>query len=875
MHIRTPVTGLVLLILAGGLLAVLFTLYHEKDRPPAEESSRLPDSLTRTSGDAKPAAKVEPALTAGASDSGPAPGCAPPALAASTPLPITGCVRDASGILLAGAFVRATGRQPRGKAPGKRFMRMLPVDPDGRFVFADLDSRYATFLVEGWKPGYCIAKRFARPGDRVEILLHHPGALFGRVTLQGTGAPGVDATVAVCSRNQETGHTRTDEEGRYRISGLPPGEYHASVTPRGGWMLERHESQVIIEAHQDTEADFSVSPGLLVRGRVTDAHTGVPITGARVGRAPDWKRVQNKTETDGDGRFVLDGFPDRCPLRVQAEGYVRFEAVVRSAVKEGREVTQDVRLQRAGMIVGRVVDPGGRGVPGAGIKLDRRRRQDTPGVRADAEGAFCLDGLPVNTEHRLVVFKKRFADRVTEPFTLRPGERRTGFLVRLTRGVRVSGRIRDKSGEPIPNACLHLRPDDWLAAHLDGRWNIRPDAEGRYRIKGLSAGSYSLEVLASGYLGRKLAGLVLAEDSVREDVDFLLEPGRILTGRVVDDEGRPVDRVWVAGRGGSTYTDARGCFTLNGLPPGMCGLSLHKPGYEMSNETVSDEPGDQDLVLVLHRAAGGIHGRVCRSDTGAPVKEFFVRWFHGHLESIRKFSDAEGRYRLEGRFLKAGEYYLEAGTSDGWISQDLVRVDLARGEDSRRVDLAVGAGASLEGRVLTPDGSPLPGAHVTVHSLSGPPRKVAAARTGRLGRFVMRGLVRGEFAVRARHRDWIEAQATVKVGRTRGPEVELRVLEEGGVLEVVAKDGDGTPLVGVEVKIRRPGGEVLLPVRALPFLFPSLTGSGGILERRSLPPGRFRVEVLRTGYQTGRVDVEIHAGVRSRVEAILAPAQPR
>lgn len=669
-------------------------------------------------------------------------------------------------------------------------------------------------------------------------------------------------------------------------------------------------TRVIVKAKQETETDFEVLPGLLVKGRVTDADSGVPIAGARV--APTLAGLtdeKNRVQTDAAGRYVLDGFPDRCRIRVQAEGYARFEAEVRSAEKEGREVVLDVRLLRAGTLAGRVVDPAGQGVPEARIFVVPGHPVGSHG-KTDQEGAFCLEDLPVNAERRLVVRKKGFANRVTDAFTLRPGECRTGFQVRMSRGSTLSGRIRNEAGEPVTNAYLYLQHDDQLGIHHGGRPNVRPDTEGRYKITGLPAGRYSFQVLANGYIGRKRSGIVLGEDSVLENIDVVLDRGLTITGRVVDDEGRPVNKASVtafqfslvkgmATRSVYTRTDAQGRFTLSGVPAGSCSVCPRKQGFERLEESVGVMAGDQGVVLVLRCAARGIHGRVSRVDTGAPVQQFFVRCFCGHEARSWKFNDAEGRFQIED--LKPAEYHLEAGTDDGLISSGLVRVKLMPAGDSRQVDLTVGPGASLEGRVLAPDGSPLAGADVTVHRRNGPSGRVGTARTGRLGRFTMRGLVPGEHGVRAQHADWIESQETVAVVRGRVAEVEIRLLEKGGILEVVVKDGEGAPIADARVEIRRPDGSIVHPdslfghpdqaksckrFKALKKANPDLdyqtfrramymTGSTGRVERHFLPPGRLRVEVRRAGYRIGRIEVEALAGARSGVDVILTPEKGR
>jgi protocatechuate 3,4-dioxygenase beta subunit len=278
------------------------------------------------------------------------------------------------------------------------------------------------------------------------------------------------------------------------------------------------------------------------------------------------------------------------------------------------------------------------------------------------------------------------------------------------------------------------------------------------------------------------------------------------------------------------------------------------------------QAGSENVVVVLRRNAC-LLGTVRRGDTGEPVMAFFVRWFHGQVARSQIFADSEGRFRIED--LKPGEYRLEAGTSEGWVSPLLVPVRVVRGGEPARLDLVLQPGGLLEGRVLAPDGSPLFGARVSVHRKHGPSGTVARTTTDGAGRFSMKSLASGDYAVGACHRDWIESWAEATLGPGRSSEVEIRLLGEGGALEVTVKDRQGRPIASATVKIRRPDGGVLLTDDDMIFQRVPCTDSNGVLVRDSLPPGRFVVEAQRPGYRSARTEVEIHAGARAQVEMRL------
>jgi Carboxypeptidase regulatory-like domain len=107
-------------------------------------------------------------------------------------------------------------------------------------------------------------------------------------------------------------------------------------------------------------------------GRVVADATNAPITGAQVmvfpagprsGRVPMGGPPPRAT-TDQNGRFVVGNLaPGEYVLNVQKSGFAPFNDPMapppKFTVAAGQALSVDVRLQRGGVISGRVLDPTG------------------------------------------------------------------------------------------------------------------------------------------------------------------------------------------------------------------------------------------------------------------------------------------------------------------------------------------------------------------------------------------------------------------------------------------------------------------------------------------------------------------------------------
>ncbi len=172
-------------------------------------------------------------------------------------LSVEGTVTDASGGPVAGASVYATdgleGRAQTGGSPG------AVSDQDGRFTLQALSEsvREIVAIHSDYAPGSSPVE--LQPGQpaQVSIALAPGGVLEG--TVREGGRPVSGATLSVFPRAGS--RVETGDDGRYRISGLPAGEFTVMVRYPSDGLGERPpvgEGNVTIEPGRATELDFDM-----------------------------------------------------------------------------------------------------------------------------------------------------------------------------------------------------------------------------------------------------------------------------------------------------------------------------------------------------------------------------------------------------------------------------------------------------------------------------------------------------------------------------------------------------------------------------------------------------------------------------------------
>jgi hypothetical protein len=165
-----------------------------------------------------------------------------------------------------------------------------------------------------------------------------------------------------------------------------------------------------------------------------------------------------------------------------------------------------------------------------------------------------------------------------------PPSRIFGFVTGYSPGVGIELRYAERAPHPIANVPIHLESE--VASR-----RTFTDSLGNYTFDGLPAGMFSVSADMPRNLGGGEKRTVSLRNHACSESNFIAVERAQLTGSLLDDKGAPVVTTQVVMvRTGSSknsdnimaYTDERGIFTVQRLPPGdfVLGVNISEPPRE-------------------------------------------------------------------------------------------------------------------------------------------------------------------------------------------------------------------------------------------------------------------------------------------------------
>ena len=368
--------------------------------------------------------------------------------------------------------------------------------------------------------------------------------------------------------------------------------------------------------------------GGTVQGKVTDDH-GKPVAGAQVvfhAPAPRESKVDPITlraTTNAEGLFRLV-VPSRPGLSIRrAMVWVFHPGLAIASMASLQELPGTMVLHKAVPKTITIEGPDGRPVAGARIspRLVSLALRDTPiavpdsvaelrAVTTGPDGKATLDYLA----NGALLFAVRItAESIgTQDFQLigsRDVDPGTTITLRLKPTTHLSGKVRNRAGEPIANQPVEI----WFKGTVRLEANpvrfkngqLLTSADGSFQTPdNLLVGSpYRIVVRAPG---KKtiLSDWITIGEKPRVLLPMIQRPLRAVSGRVVDRQGKPLVGIEVLQSGDgpertSTRSIADGRFTLGGFPQGSVFLFARGEGFRFFGRLI--KPGDRDITVELTR----------------------------------------------------------------------------------------------------------------------------------------------------------------------------------------------------------------------------------------------------------------------------------
>ena len=572
------------------------------------------------------------------------------ALAAATTKPaqsLTIHVVDAeSGKALPGATV-ILRREGEYKDP-------IPADNDGKAtVHPEADASYVCILCR--KDGYVSTATYWEESHGKPVALPKDFAVrlpkgnhIGGKVVDESGKPVAKAKV-ILDYHADEDETKqpvivpriadetieTDADGKWSYNGFPPDAPEIGIRVdhpdfiRDGILDKAPQKQALL----DRSAVITLQRGVEVPGSVTSAD-GKPIAGANVSTVKTTYVVNDfgqSEKTDAQGHYRLPHVrPGVTPITVTARGFA--PELQSTDVKPGMPPV-DFKLAPGRTLRGRVVDPQGKPIAGAGLYLRGWRRMASISWdgKSDADGRFTMPDAPPDALE-FQISKEGYRYRIREMIT--PPADGSEVIVTLQPEIKLSGAVVDaETKKPIEKFRVIEGCSLWEGhPPFFSFQSARPFTDGKYEFK-----SDAHEQVVACYVRIEAEGYTPAiSPAIRGGggtFDAALHRGSDVAGILTGPDGKPIAGADVAlsppGAQLDVWdqrvqtnevlkhkTDAAGHFSFPPQTGDIWLVVIHDAGYAFVKGDASAAPAKNDLRLT---AWSRIAGRYAPG--GIPLKE--------------------------------------------------------------------------------------------------------------------------------------------------------------------------------------------------------------------------------------------------------------
>jgi protocatechuate 3,4-dioxygenase beta subunit/5-hydroxyisourate hydrolase-like protein (transthyretin family) len=348
--------------------------------------------------------------------------------------------------------------------------------------------------------------------------------------------------------------------------------------------------------------------------------------GAKV-EAMSWSNWQGPVATvtsDEQGQYSFEDLkPGSYWLYAKKGNFFSFLRDIR-IVKDKPLSGKDITLEEGGRVKGIVLEDA-TGQPMANVLLVM---DDGDRVYTDEKGEFLFEGI-ARKDHRVMAVYEGYA-RAFAAFDSKDREEVT-TEIKMKPGGTIKGKLTDKAGNPLIGA-------DVGDIYSGAIWHCafgktKTDEKGEYEIQGYSLEKpiWAFRASYPGLLEVTKSEIAFPKDSNVVIVNFELEEGWEIKGKVVDSKGGPINKALVAYGSSTSYvhyksttTDESGNFHLKNLNSGKDLVVIQAKGF--SPELMEVTPGKDDNIpnLSITLQPGHFIAGTIVNENGEPIKDVHI-----------------------------------------------------------------------------------------------------------------------------------------------------------------------------------------------------------------------------------------------------------
>lgn len=420
----------------------------------------------------------------------------------------------------------------------------------------------------------------------------------------------------------------------------------------------------------------------------------------------------------------------------------------RNAAPQGpeREVPEDqAGFQYDNQLVGEVVDKESKPVAGAELVLTPVGTQELFFVndpvdhskdllgRSDKDGKFAFRNIEPRSKYRLIVRHQDFTRKELDTVPVYPQGVSQEPPITLTVGAQIVGHVKDEGGNPVPGAMVFLDGIQYQTSPYEppDRMSAKAGNDGLYTLTNIPPGPRVLTVKAQGYGTVTVQGLSFQKDeSLTREVT--LKVAEMICGRVVGPGNAGIADATVMAIGfsstaqsarGEAKTNDKGEFCIESLMPGPYNVLATCRGWRFE-KAMRVNSNTSNVVIEAFKEADAC-GMVVDAESGKPISSFKVRLriaYPGN-PATQPIPDSEtvvsnasnGEFCIPGVQASGDGGYVVEAQAPGYAPGFSPIFSISPGKSVSGVEVRLGHGGTLTGRVVDSDGKPVARALVTTH----------------------------------------------------------------------------------------------------------------------------------------------------------------